>query len=269
MVQLSNYLQETTDLLRDSNYQFSTQAQLTRYINTARREIAKRSACLQALVTGQSPFGTSAQPGYAIPGAIVPGMLPGSAANNSNEPGAASTTSNAFTTIPGVELYTYNYAKPFLQNQYTGYDSVIFVFNVSVSWGGNKPTLIWMPWDNLQAYCRSYNLGMTSCPTVWSQKGVGESGQVWIFPSPANLSFSEMEWECICTPKSLYSDSDFEALPGIYHGCVKYYAAYLAYMGQQRTGMGQIMRGLFDEQIQIAGISSDWGHVENYYYSNI
>jgi hypothetical protein len=262
---LATYLQECTDLLRDSQNQFTTVAQLTRYINTARREIAKRSACLQALVTGQAPFGTSAQAGNMIPGAIIPNMLPNSAANNANEPGAASSPSNGFTTLPGVELYTYNYAKPYLQQQYAGYDSIIYVFNVSISWGGMRPTLNWSPWDQLQAYCRSYNIGVMSYPMAWSQKGVGENGQVWVFPVPINTPFSEMEWECVCTPKPLYTNDDYEVLPQAYQGLVKYYTTYLAYMGQQRTGMAEIMRGLFDEQLLINGVATDWGHIENYY----
>lgn len=269
MVMLQDYVRDTSELLRDTNLQFTTEAALKRYINLARREIAKRSACLEALVTGQSPFGTSAQPGYFIPGAAIPGMLPGSAADNSNEPGSASTTSNGFVTISGVELYSYEYANPFLRRQYEGYDSVIYVSDVSVSWGGNMPTLNWMPWGDLQAWCRAYNLGVTSYPCVWSQKGVGERGQVWLFPVPSNISFGTMEWQCVCTPKPLYGNSDFEALPEIYHDCVKYYAAYLAYLGQQRTGMANIMRGLFDEQLLISGVSSDWGHSESHYQSNI
>jgi uncharacterized CHY-type Zn-finger protein len=262
---LSWYLQECTDLLRDANNQFTTVAQLTRYINTARREVAKRTACLQALVTGQAPFGTGAQAGNMIVGGIIPNMLPNSAANNANEPGAVATPSNSFTTLPGTEVYTYSYANPYLQQQYTGYKSVIYVFNVSVSWGGSRPTLTWTTWDNLQAYCRSYNQGVNSYPQVWSQKGVGENGQVWLFPVPINTPFSEMEWECVCTPTSLYTNDDYDVIPESYQGCIKYYACYLAYMGQQRTGMAEIMRGLFDEQILINGVATDWGHVENYY----
>lgn len=265
MVQLADYVLDTLALLRDANSQFTTQQNLLRYINLARREVAKRSACLQALVTGQAPFGTGAQPNYAIPGAMIPGMLPDSNANNANEPGAISTPSNQFTTIPGVEVYTYNYANPFLKRQYAGYDKVIYVFTVAVSWGGQMPVLDFMPWDNLQAYARSINLGVSSYPQAWSQKGVGENGQIFLFPIPTNLASSIMEWECVCTPLPLYTNSDFEALPEIYHGCVKYYAAYLAYLGQQRTGMAQTMRKLFDEQLEISGISSDWGHTDTYY----
>lgn len=265
MTSLSDYLLETTDITRDSQYQFTSQAQLIRFINRARRETAKHSACLEAVVTGQSAFGTSAQPGNMIPGAFVPGTLPGSASGNSNEPGAAATASNSFVTIPGLELYTYNYANPYLQAQYAGYDKVIYVFNISVAWGGYMPTLNWMPWDNLQAYCRSVNTGVTSYPYVWSAKGVGENGQAWLFPMPTNISFGTMEWQCICTPKPLYTNADFDALPEIYRSCVSYYAAYLVYMGQQRTGMAQVMRGLFEEQLQISGVASDFGHSESYY----
>jgi len=267
MVQLADYLRNTSELLRDSGNQFTTTAALGRYINLARTEIAKRSACLEALITGQAPFGTSSQAGYAIPGATIPGMLPGSFPNNTNEPGAASTTSNGFTTIPGVELYTYSYANPFLQKQYEGYNKVIYVSDVAVSWGGSLPTLDWMPWGDLQAICRAYNIGMTSYPSVWSQKGVGDRGQVWIFPVPGNIAPGTMEWSCICTPKPLYTNDDFDALPDMYHSSVPYYAARMAYLGQQRTAMAEIMMGLFMEQLELNGVAADWGHTESHYQS--
>lgn len=265
MTTLNDYFIETQDALRDSNFQFTTQAQLTRYINRARREVAKRTACLQAVITGQSAFGTSAQPGNMIPGAFIPGTLPGSASGNANEAGATATASNSFTTIPGVELYTYKYANPYLQAQYQGYDSVIYVFNISCDIGGYMPTLRWMPWDNLQAYARAYNLGVTSYPVAWAAKGVGENGQAWLFPMPTNMGFATMLWECVCTPKPLYANADFEALPELYRGAVCYYAAYLAYLGQQRTGMAEIQRGLFEEQLQINSVASDFGHCDSYY----
>lgn len=266
MANLASYKLDTLALLRDSKSQFTSDQMLTRYINSARREVAKRTACLQALVTGQAPFGTGAQPGNIIPGAMIPGMLPGSAANNANEPGAASTPSNQFTVLPGVELYTYQYAKPFLQGQYAGYDSIIYVFNISISWGGARPTLRWMPWDNLQAYVRSYNTGAFSYPQIWGAKGVGENGQAWVWPVPIQIPFSEMEWECVCTPRPLYTNDDFEAIPEIYQGSVKYYASRMAFLGQQRTAMAEIMSGLFEEELLIAGVASDFGHCEDYYY---
>lgn len=262
---LALYQAETLDLMRDSNGQFTSATSLNRYINGARRQISMRSGCLEANVTGQAAFGTGAQPGYAIPGAIVPGTLPGSFPNNFNEPGAVSTPTNQFTTIPGVEMYSYGYAKPFLQRQYSGYESVIYVSSIAVSWGGIMPTLDWMPFNDLQALARAANIGVTSYPSVWSQKGLGESGQVYVFPIPSSLAPGSMEWQCLCTPKALYTNDDFCALPEIYQNLVKYYAAYLGFLAQQRTGMAATMRGLFDEQLLISGVASDWGHVDSYY----
>lgn len=262
---LALYQVETLDRLRDSNAQFTSITSLNRYINGARRQVAMRTACLSVNVTGQAAFGTGAQPGYAIPGAMIPGTIPGSLPNNLNEPGAVSTPTNQFTTIPGVELYSYGYAKPFLQAQYAGYDSVIYVSSVAVSWGGIMPTMDWLPFDDLQALARSVNLGVSSYPYVWAQKGVGEMGQVYLFPIPSSLAPGSMEWQCICTPKPLYTNDDFCALPEIYQSCVVYYAAYLAFLAQQRTGMAATMRGLFEEQITIAGVASDWGHTDSFY----
>lgn len=262
---LAEYKLETLDLLRDSRSQFTSSTSLNRYINGARREVAKRSACLNVNLTGQAAFGTGAQPGFAIPGAIVPGALPGSLPNNANEPGAASTPTNLFTTIPGVELYSYGYGKPFLQAQYAGYDSIIYVSEISVSWGGIMPALDWLPFEDLQALARSVNLGVTSYPFVWSQKGIGEAGQVYVFPIPSSLDPGSMEWQCVCTPKPLYTNDDFCALPEIYQGLVKYYACYLAFLAQQRTGMAATMRGLFEEQLVISGVAGDWGHTDSQY----
>lgn len=246
--------------MRDSSFQFTSRDNMIRYINRARVQVAKESACLTALVTGQSAFGTSAQPGYAIPGATIPGTLPGSDPNNQNSAGAASTTQNSFTTIPGVELYPYSYANPYLRAQYSGYSNVIYVSDISCSWGGFMPPLVWRPWDQLQSIYRSYNMGVTSYPCIWSQMMVGENGQIWLFPIPSTLNPGAMEWQCVCTPINLYSDDDPEALPGIYQDAVQYYACYIAYLSQQRTGMADVMKGQYQERLQIAGVSGDWGH---------
>ena len=73
---LSQLLNDTSALLNDQNYTFISQAQLTRWVNTARRNAAKRTGCIRRLISGQSAFGASAVPGSAIPTAAQPGALP-------------------------------------------------------------------------------------------------------------------------------------------------------------------------------------------------
>lgn len=264
-MKLSDYILDTSVLLGDSNNLFTSQTLLTRFINDARREVAKRTGCLCATITGQSAFGVSAQPGNMIPGAIVPNAMPNSAANNYNFPGAVSTSSNGFNTIPGVERYDYSYGNSFLQQQYAGYKSIIYVRNVSASWGTFRPTLDWLPWEDLQAYCRSYNLGVASYPAVWSQDGVGERGSIYLFPVPSISTPGEMEWEVCCTPADLNTNDDYEALPHSYQSAVMYWAAYRAYMAKQRSSAAAEMRQLFEEMLISNSTAVDWGHSTSHY----
>jgi len=126
---LSTYLSDTSVLLNDINYSFTSKNQLVRWVNESRRNIAKRTGCIRRLITGQSAFGASAQPGFNVPGALQPGALP--------SPTPAGTIFGAATTlnmqtIPNVERYPYvGFFNPVLQAQYAGCDQVIDIIDCS------------------------------------------------------------------------------------------------------------------------------------------
>lgn len=260
---LSQYLDDTAALLRDANFLFNSQAQLTRYINLARDQVAKQSGCLRALIAGQAPFGNASNPGVGIPGAAQPG----------------SPAYQSFTTLTGVEKYSYGYANPFLKANNQGMRAIVDVIDVAVSWGGNRPSLNWMPWEDLQAYARSYSVGVMSYPFLWSTNGSGTKGQVWLFPVPevqtitaspsTNLSSpqGEMNWDVTALPSYLYSDDDYEALPESVTDAVSFYAAHLAFLGSQRFGMAAIMKAEFNEKLSIDNTAGDRGKTDSYYYS--
>ena len=258
MSTLSLYLQDAADLLRDDNYQFTSKSKLTRYINQARTQVAIQTGCIRALVTGQAPFGNQANPGSLIPGG--------------GEPGSNQFT--AFSTILGVEKYSYGYALPFLKAGYQGVSGIIDVIDVAVSWGGLQPTMNWMPWEDLQAYARSYNVGTFSYPFIWSSAGDGNKGQVWLFPVPqitalpAVGSQGIMQWDVTCLPSYIFSDSDYEAIPEPFTGAVKYYAAYLAFLGSQRFSMAEIMHDHFNEHLGISRTASDRGKTTSWYLAS-
>lgn len=255
---LSEYLVDTALLLRDSNYLFNSQTTLTRYINRARDQVAKQSGCLRALIAGQAPFGNSSNPGQLIPGGGQPG----------------SPLVQSFTTLVGVEKYSYGYANPFLRANNAGYRSVMDIIDVAVSWGGNRPTLNYMPWDDLQAYARSYNIGVFSYPFLYSTSGSGTKGQVWLFPVPQIAQVvnaqpgaqGEMEWDVTCLPTPLYSDNDYEALPESVTDTVPFWAAHLAFLGSQRYSMAEIMKAEFNEKLSIDNTAGDRGKADAYYY---
>lgn len=255
---LEQYITETADLLHDSSHSFYSRTQLIRYINSARRQCAYRSGCIRCLVTGKSPFGGGAQPGSIIPGAAQPGVLPGAGANAEN-----STPTNDFMTIGGVEMYPFAFANSYLKAQYSGTKAVVDIIEVAVSWGSIRPALTWMPWDDLQAYARSYNVGVTSYPFVWSTNSDGENANLWLFPVPT--AAMEMEWDVIAVPLDLFDDSAHEAIPSPYRDAVKYYAAHLAYMNSQRHSLAENMLRLMVENLQVSRAASERSRQGSYY----
>lgn len=250
MATLSNYLTDTSRLLRDTSMIYTTQAQLTDYVNSARRQVCKVTGCLRALIAGNAPFGTGATPGLMIPGGFTPG--------------SADTTITTFQTINGVEKYHFGYANRWLHSQWQGFDSILDIIDVAVKWStGARPTMDWIEWEELQALSRSYAVGVFTYPFLWSTQGDGANGQVFLFPVPGQAL--EMEWDCSCSPKPLYSDNDYEAIPEPFTGAVPYYAAFRAYLASQRFGSAALMMETFQDHLGLDRAASDRGKVQSYY----
>lgn len=260
---LSGLLNDTSILLNDQNYTFTSQFQLTRWINEARRNCAKRSGCIRRFISGRSAFGASAQPGYAVPGAAQPGALPGATPQVAGL-GAAQ---NSLMTIVNVERYPYvGFFNPYLQATYAGVDSIIDMITFAVNWGGGvRPVLDWMPWDNFQAYCRAYAFLNTSFPSVWTVYNDGTQGEVWMFPVPSQAG--EIEADASVTPKPLYSDDDFDAIPYGFSEAIKFGAASLALLSSQRYAQAQAMENIFADNIGVARVAVDRGKVPTMYWS--
>jgi hypothetical protein len=247
-VSLQDYQIDTAALLHDQSNLFTGLFQLNRWINGARNQVAQDTGCLRALVAGQAPFGAAAQAGSAVPGGAVAGLPP----------------TCGFNTIAGQEVYAYALANEYVQQQYRGYGQVIDVFDVAVSWGGAiRPVQNWMPWDNLQAYARSYNIGVFSYPFVWSDTGTGQNGRIWLWPAPSNVN--EMEWDCFCIPLPLYTNDDFEALPENHQRCVAYWAAYLGKLASNQYEAASVLQGEYYKQITTVSASSARARVSDYY----
>jgi hypothetical protein len=258
------YLNDASALLHDQAFSFTSERQLTRWINEARRQAAQRTGCVRRLVAGQSAFGAGAQPGSLLAGGAQPGALP-----DSNPNAQVNTTTNAFMTITNVERYSYQgFVNPLLKKQHQGVNAVIDTIALSVTWGGGvngspRPSLAWLPWEYLQAYARAYATLVTSYPYWWSVYNDGENGEIWMFPVP---SFPmEIEMDCFCIPSDLYTDADYDAIPNGFSNAIKYGAAALAYMTSRRYGQAQIMMDQFSDRLGVARVAADMGKVPNYY----
>lgn len=257
---LAAYENDARYLLRDTGQNpFIPTAQLDRWINTARRTAVKLTGCIRELITGQSPYGAMAQPGNMTPGAIVPGMLP------DNDPGAGLASTNSFMTIPNVELYPFDFGNQYLRQQTSGLDGIIDVIDVAVSWGASRPALDWWPWDELQAYARSYNVETFSYPGIFSTNGDGERAKVWLFPGPSTAT--EMEWDVFALPAILANDSSPEAIPPAFREAIKYGAASLALLNS-RPQMAAVYYQQFLDSLGVSRLTSDRGKTGSYYWFN-
>ena len=288
---LSMYLNDTAALMNDSSFTFTSKPQMIRWINEARTECARRTGCVRRLITGQSAFGASTQPGFLIPGGAQPGSLPGAFPQSSSTTGLTSDFNNNFSadftstnttslgvvgavqnpmmTIPGVERYPYaGFFNPQLRAQHAGTDRVMDTIACSVNWGGaSRPTLDWMPWDDLQAYARAYAVLNESYPSVWSVYNDGPQGEIWMFPVPSQVG--EIELDVFASPANLNTDSDYDVIPEGFSDAIKFGAAKLCYMSSNRFAQAQMMEDTFADSMGVARVSADRGKAPSYYFRNV
>jgi hypothetical protein len=261
---LAEFLNDTAALLGDQNFLFTSQAQMVRNINETRRQIALRTGCIRLLITGQSAWGASAQPGFAIPGGAQPGALP-SANPQSGSTATGAVQSPNMMTIPGVERYPYQgFFNPYLQQFYSGAASVLNAVQLSINWGGpSRPALDWMPWDEFQAYCRAYAFQNMAYPSVWSVQNDGDFGEIWIFPTPSNQL--EMELLAHCLPTDLTSNSSTDLIPPGFRNNVKFGAAALTAMSRQQYSVAEMYDDQFQRRMGFSVMGRDRGKSRSYY----
>lgn len=216
MTVLSDYQTEVTDLLHDSGYQFYSEALVTRNINAARRQVARRGQCIRVVPT----------PGTGV---------------------------DELHTVAAQERYPFSTANAIIQGtgDFPGVGDIVSVCQVCVSWGGIIPAMTFYQWNRFNAWFRAINVdGIQGFPACWSQYGQGASGIVALYPIPT--SATAMLWDCMCDPLPLVDDTSDEAIPSPFTEAVKYYAAKLCYQNSQRKGDAADMEQQFMAQMRSA-----------------
>ena len=303
---LTAYTTDTLDLLHDPNSTYFSTTQVTNYINRARNRIAGRSQSVRILLSGGvitaisilsggsgysgtatvtiSGAGQQAQATATISGGAVNsitlvnggwGYITGTTttvevtgSGGGSNATFTVTTDNSLTTVPGQEVYQFSTANT-LAADTSGVLEVMAVFSVACAWGANaamKPLLIPKIWTEFQAYFRSYNTGMESFPTIWSQYAQGVMGSIYLWPLPSQ--YSQMDWDCSCLPVALVTDSTPEAIPYPWQAAVPYYAAELAFRDAQRPDDAKTMHAEFERRMQEAVTMSTMAFVPDYYESD-
>ena len=286
--QFTKYLQRTQRLLGDETEQQWNIRDLQHWINHGRKRIAAESQCVRFLLPSSGSFATvnvaAGGHGYTSPptvnitlpdawgvgftvaqitttvsgGAVnsativVPGngyVAPTVTLSGGGGVGAqlAFTLTPFLSTVANQEVYNFSDANQFLP---TTMESIFALQNVSVSWGGIKPTMRHLDWSGFQAYLRAYNTQSTSWPAVWAQYGQGGGGAVYLNPIPSQVL--QMEWDAYCIPSELDSDQQVEAIPYPWTDVVPYYAAMEAYISARNTDMANYFAALYRQRMKEA-----------------
>ena len=333
---LFEYQQEVQQLLGDQSEQKFNLADLTNFINRARRKIAAATQCIRCLPPSSGSFLTitlehtsnpilddpSGNPilddpggnpvldnsfaggsGYSSPtvtisgpdgiglsgiqatavatfsGGVITGFIIINPGSNYVSPtititdptgtGAVAvyTLTPFVSANPGQEVYTFASVNPIIQDNFPGFERIIALQSVAVSWGSWKPSMRNLPWSLFQAYCRAWNIGEENYPTVWSQYGQGENGSIYLYPIPSTIC--QMDWDCYCSPIDLLTNEDIEALPHPFTEAVPFYAAYWAYMSAQNQDMAEVMWTNYSRMMKEARSYVSPAMIPDYYGSSV
>jgi hypothetical protein len=293
---LTKYQQRTAILLNDPGQQLWSLTSLTAFINEARSQIAAEGECIKVLPPGtngvasitvtaggsgyiSAPTVTITGPGT---GATATAVLTGDAVTSvtvdtagsaydyttaisfSGGSGAGATAVpviNCVNTVAGQEVYQFSAVNPLAQLT-AGVASILFISSVAVSWGALKPTLDQWNWDDLQAKVRAYPV-VSGQPAMWAQFGQGVGGSIYLQPVPTTTL--PMEWNCVCLPIDLATDSDPEAIPYPWTDAVPYFAAYVGFMNARRPEEAKNIYGEFELRMKRARAFSESMSVPSYY----
>lgn len=220
---LASYIAEVRSLLNDGNANFFTEPTLVNYINAARRRIAYVSECMRC---------------------IPPGVQ----------------------TVPGQEQYPVSAYKALIQEVMPQAQSILAVNSLAVglggkwiqepsgqwrvAWGSWKPVWRQMVWTKFQADLRIYGgtfIGQFSDGGWWAQYGSGPDTVIFLAPIPTMRAPMELDVKCI--PQPLLTDDDSEPIPYPWQDAVKYWAATLALLQQQRAQDAQAMATIFNDDL--------------------
>lgn len=100
------------------------------------------------------------------------------------------------------------------------------------------------PWPWFSLYHLNSAAPDIGAPKEWAQYGEGESGTLYIGPTP-DTDYT-ISVDCVCFPVDLIDDTTVEAIPSPWTVAIPYYAAYLALLSSQTGAHEQDAEKMFE-----------------------
>lgn len=302
---LFQYSQALRTRLADQKMEIFDEGDLTNYINTARREIARQSQCLRALtpISGSVTQITVTNPGTGYTNPTVTISYPDFPNGLPPSPNGRQATATAETWNGGVSTIN-------VVDGGSGYFQPIVTINDPTGTGATA-TVALSPFNVLNEGQEVYNFSdvdLSMFPgygEIYMVKSVsliyanyryslpcydfstyqarirqypfqyqyvptvcaqyGQGASGSLYFYPLPSQVYQMEWDCFCTPQDLESDQDVEALPDPWSEGVVYFAAYLGYMSLQNLNSARAQLELFNLFINRYGTQARPGRAVNPY----
>ena len=230
---LANYLLATQSLLQapPADPPLYSTADLTRFINTARGQLAGEGQCIRFLATLPIIQGIPSYPFSSIDVSGNPGI-----AGVINVRTAWLVLSSGSQTINLAVIWTT--ATGAIMNWTTSTGAPM---NWTIPWSvlviNGQQWMTPRPFEWFSLYELNDAAPVAGPPKRWSQFGQGAAssiirgGSLYVAPPPDNAY--TLALDAVCFPVDLVNDATPEALPFLWTDAIPYYAAYLAYLSAQ------------------------------------
>jgi hypothetical protein len=160
----------------------------------------------------------------------------------------------------GQEVYPFSSVD---LSPFPGVGEIYTVKSCSIIYANYRYSVPIYSFSTYQAFIRQYPFQYQYVPTVGSQFGQGTSGSFYLYPIPSQVY--QIEWDCLCLPEELVSDTTPEIIPRPWTYAVKYFAAHLAYLELQNMNYARMMLDMFEKQLNIYSTSARPGRASNPY----
>jgi hypothetical protein len=262
MTTLQDYLtQVSDDILHDPNNRVWSVAQLTRYINEARKQLAMDTGCLRTLNTayvsqGLEVYGFGQVTGVGITnGGSGYVSAPGVAFVGGGGTGVAATATVSGGAVNGLVFTSFG-------SGYTAAPAVVFsggggtgaaatagilsaltydVMGVSLVWGAERYSLLWQPFTRFTAWMRQWLAqNYQTRPVMFSTYG---ASMVYVAPTPDQTY--QVEFDVVVLPFPLVNLGDVDTISESFNDPVKFYAGCLAKLNKQSYGEAEMLRSAY------------------------